>query len=924
LTVAAGESFLDKIKKSPRVAIYWGKLALNKMPPPVQRRLVSRRHLRLVEQALVTYTLPAFLDPDPSNNVVTPTWMNPDNSCEPPKGGLDPLSFTEEDAQHARAWLAASDRDSDQELDERLDGLEDEIGRIETHLRNRLELFRQAATIQVTGNKILFDARCLQAAQYATRGIGRYAYVALDQIRKDFGDQRLVLLIDPALAELDAQTVGECEQIRRVTPERAIEFCAFFEPSPMTASLQPILPVLHSNAHKIAMVHDFIPLHYPEVYLTYHFTRGEYGSQIDALRTYDTFFTNSHYTSSQASKFLGIPDPEGTRFIVAWPENLVNFHQVNPNQETSRGPIVIITGDEHRKNTLGALAAAGLETANDPKRTIVVVGMSGHWVSIHHMSIRAAIREGETTTAPRLSEQELLELFQSASVVLVTSFDEGLSLPVIEAVQSGAPVVASDIPPHRELLGTGPFMAAPGDIQGLAAAITKTRGSKAIRKLQAAKVAAHQHLTVEQAVHNQLQEFQSLPAGPQSHIHVGGSDPKIALATPWPPQRSGVADFSQATALELAKLVDLTVFTTSGAQAQAADTKITFESIHKVLAGSNTDHFNHFINVLGNSSFHLPFFKALDFTDSVVISHDTRFVEYYAAYSGGGVEQLMVKTKDPNGRTVIYPPFYQQIDDLRLLQNAGYWAVAHKVKQLFLHTPMAKERIFKETGLDPVILPFAVYHAPETDQITNGMRESARRNLGFDQHPADTIHLASFGFIDTRTKMADVLVEAAAWLTQWGHTVSLHLVGSAQPEVQASLVERARHTGIFDFKITGYTSESEYRDYILAIDLGVQLRISPLLGVAGPLSDMAAHGTPALGSRGVCVDVDTPAFIDRLPDDVSAIMVAQAIEHRIAHPHNPEDIESQRRKYLAEKSPAQYAQQLLQHLTDGTNVRVNT
>ena len=90
-----------------------------------------------------------------------------------------------------------------------------------------------------------------------------------------------------------------------------------------------------------------------------------------------------------------------------------------------------------------------------------------------------------------------------------------------------------------------------------------------------------------------------------------------------------------------------------------------------------------------------------------------------------------------------------------------------------------------------------------------------------------------------------------------------------------------------------------------------------------PLSDMAAHGTPALGSRGVCVDVDTPAFIDRLPDDVSAIMVAQAIEDRIAHPHNPEDIESQRRQYLAEKSPAQYAQQLLQHLIDGTNARVN-
>jgi hypothetical protein len=52
-------------------------------------------------------------------------------------------------------------------------------------------------------------------------------------------------------------------------------------------------------------------------------------------------------------------------------------------------------------------------------------------------------------------------------------------------------------------------------------------------------------------------------------------------------------------------------------------------------------------------------------------------------------------------------------------------------------------------------------------------------------------------------------------------------------------------------------------------------------------------------------------------------MVAQAIEQRIANPHNQGDIESQRRQYLAEKSPEQYARQLLQHLTNGTNARVN-
>jgi hypothetical protein len=77
---------------------------------------------------------------------------------------------------------------------------------------------------------------------------------------------------------------------------------------------------------------------------------------------------------------------------------------------------------------------------------------------------------------------------------------------------------------------------------------------------------------------------------------------------------------------------------------------------------------------------------------------------------------------------------------------------------------------------------------------------------------------------------------------------------------------------------------------------------------------MAAFGTPAIGSRGVCVDVDTPEFIDRLPDAVSSVMVAQAIEYRIKNPHNPSTIEAQRVDYLKRKSPQRYAEELLKML----------
>jgi len=199
------------------------------------------------------------------------------------------------------------------------------------------------------------------------------------------------------------------------------------------------------------------------------------------------------------------------------------------------------------------------------------------------------------------------------------------------------------------------------------------------------------------------------------------------------------------------------------------------------------------------------------------------------------------------------------------------------------------------------------------------MRRDARGRLGFDEGTmAGTVHIASFGFVDVRTKMTDVVLESAAWLSQWGHRVSLHLAGAASPAEVESLTTRAREAGIVNFRITGFLSDEEFRDYLLAVDLGLQLRISPLLGVSGPLSDLAAYGTTSIASNGLAVDVDTPGYVDRLPDDVSPVMVAEAIEYRLSHPIDHDKREWLRREYLARKAPARYAEQLLDLLDEAS------
>jgi len=274
-------------------------------------------------------------------------------------------------------------------------------------------------------------------------------------------------------------------------------------------------------------------------------------------------------------------------------------------------------------------------------------------------------------------------------------------------------------------------------------------------------------------------------------------------------------------------------------------------------------------------------------------------------------------TADPTAPRTLTPPLNDQIDDMRLLQNAGMWEVANRASRLVMHTPSAVPIIERQTGVPINVLPFANQRVPETPSISPQDRQAARQRLGLDRYPHGTVHLGTFGYVDPRTKMSDVIIEAAAWLHQWGYPVALHLIGAASEQLTEQLSAQAHSAGVPHFQITGFQDESKFRDWLLAIDLGVQLRISPLLGVSGPLSDLAAYGTPAVASGGLCSDVATPDFIHRLPDSVSPVTVAQAIANYLQKPVPDDERERQRRAYLQHHTPELYAQLLLQLIHEG-------
>ncbi len=124
---------------------------------------------------------------------------------------------------------------------------------------------------------------------------------------------------------------------------------------------------------------------------------------------------------------------------------------------------------------------------------LVLVGGSSFTDSYTRELRRLAAADGRVVLTGYVFGAELGTLYRDAAVFVLPSLLEGLPLTLLEAASYGTPVVASAIPPHREVLGEsrpGGRLVAPGDTQQLALVLTEVladlegerRGAAALRE----------------------------------------------------------------------------------------------------------------------------------------------------------------------------------------------------------------------------------------------------------------------------------------------------------------------------------------------------------------------------------------------------------------------------------------------------------
>jgi glycosyltransferase involved in cell wall biosynthesis len=110
------------------------------------------------------------------------------------------------------------------------------------------------------------------------------------------------------------------------------------------------------------------------------------------------------------------------------------------------------------------------------------------------------------------TDQEIVDAYRRADVVVSASRFEGFGLTPMEGIAMGVPVVASDIPPHREFVSGAARFFAPDDEMALAEAIAAALGDPPVER--SARDAILAPITIEACAARFVPELERLLSPP--------------------------------------------------------------------------------------------------------------------------------------------------------------------------------------------------------------------------------------------------------------------------------------------------------------------------------------------------------------------------------------------------------------------------
>lgn len=768
----------------------------------------------------------------------------------------------------------------------------------------------------------------LQAAQSKSRhrGIGRYSLSLAKAMVRSRGQHEIIIAlsglfpetIEPIRAEFDGLLPQEnirvwhaCGPVDSVNTSNAWRRkSAEFIRESFLSSLQPDIVHVSSffegfydnsvgsigdfseNIPTAVTFYDLIPLVHSELYLSPNPDfNWIYQQKIEQLRRSDLYLGISESSCLELIENLSIPDEKVFNISAAADFHFkpleISFSEKNVLCQRFGliRPFIMYSGaTDARKNHLRLIKAFSMlepELRNGYQLSIVgKLPDSDREIFEEH--IRACgLTLNDVIIAGGVSDSEMAQLYNLCDLFVFPSLHEGFGLPALEAMSCGAPVIGSNTTSMPEVIGLADALFDPYDEKSIAAKIRHVLTDNNFRTelsrhgLEQAKKFSWQ-LCANRAI-SAFEKFHSQRKASKK-LYIPKKKSKLAFVSPLPPERSGISDYSAELLPELSNYYDIDVIVD---QEFISDSWITSNCSVRDIAWfeNNYKNYDRVIYQVGNSHFHQHMFGLLKTIPGVVVLHDF-FLSGVVAHmdiSGFLPNSWLLELYHSHGYQALQERIHSKNWDNEVFKYPCNRTILEDSLGVIVHSKHSQQLSDKWLGAG-FSNDWSIINHARVSEIAE-IRENSRQILGFNE---EDFIVSSFGMLGP-TKQNQRLLDAwlasplsknkRCWLIFVGENHGGDYGNNLIATINNNDLAKSR------IRITGWADISQFRNYLAASDVGVQLRTLSRGESSGTVLDCMNYGLATIvNAHGAMADLPEDA-VWMLPDNFDNIELSRALEN---------------------------------------------
>lgn len=379
-----------------------------------------------------------------------------------------------------------------------------------------------------------------------------------------------------------------------------------------------------SNARKILLFYDLIPLQYSDRY-------GKMWSYPNYLRRFKTIFesdlilTISQTVADDLAVYTGI-NSNIIRSIVGGPIDRNHLKSKKPNIDLPKKFILMPSGNDMRKNNFRAIQGFEEFRLASGKEDYKLV-ITSHFDAKTQKTLDT-LSDGLIFTG-NVIEAELKWLYEETDTLLFVSEYEGLGLPILEAAEVDKPIVCSNLTVFNEMSTTAFYYADQHNPSSIANALEVAVSGAGFTK----KLSSYPEIIKRYTWKNTALQTLDALSGPV-RLHDNKIKPKLAVFAPNPNGYSAIGKVIALNHHALSEHFDVEYFLEEGRSGNTFSRQSFLDSVARVRNSREfnaTDYakYDAVVYHIGNSEYHLDSIKNALHLPGYLVIHDTRLKEAY-------------------------------------------------------------------------------------------------------------------------------------------------------------------------------------------------------------------------------------------------------------------------------------------------------